>query len=73
MQFDNKERTFLVQINIEIEEVVSKFLNISTTKISNFTKYKLHIFCKIICKLSDYPLLINEKKKAHLFFSVYCL
>ena len=33
-QFDNKVRALLVQINIEIEEVVSKFLNMSTTKIA---------------------------------------
>ena len=33
-QFDNKERTLLVQINIEIEEVVFEFLNMSTTKIA---------------------------------------
>ena len=31
-QFDNEEKTLLVQINIEIEEVVPKFPNMSTIK-----------------------------------------
>ena len=33
-QIDNKERTLLIQINIKIEEVVSQFPNMSTTKIA---------------------------------------